>query len=569
MLDLTRIDCLGDALRDGCDTFKTNDALIEVNRRRESARYTYRELRAAAEQVGGNIQSAGFEPGDRAAMLMGNQSRWIIGAMGALWSGATLVPLDYKLTPPEQLALLAHCQPKVLFTEYPVWRALLKLDLAPLERTRVIVCGAPDRADVGPALRWEKLQDGAFQYQARKRDDVACIVYSSGTGGTAKGCMLTHENYLEQAQVLGQLYPMKEQDRYFSILPTNHAIDFMCGFCIPLMFGGAIVHQLTLRPEFLMPTMKEHGITHIALVPRILKSLKEKIQERIDERDEPVRRVIERLADFNEMLTRRAPNHALSSKLLKPLHDPFGGKLRLIFCGGAFVERDTAEYFNRLGLPVVIGYGLTEAGTVLTLNDLKPFRGDTVGSPVPGVELELRNKNDEGVGEVWVKSRTVMKGYLEEPELTDEAIVDGWLRTGDLGVLDPAGHLKLLGRAKNMIVTAGGKNIYPEDVEAAFGTLDGCEEFCVFAESYVWPSGKLTDEKLLLVVRFEGEQTADAQWLDRVRSANGKLTDFKRVSGVVAWEDEFPRTASQKVKRQVLAEQLGKARSRQDAVLGL
>jgi long-chain acyl-CoA synthetase len=464
MLDLSRLSSLGEALRDGILTYKTNVALIEVDRHREKAKYTYTELRRASEQLAGHLEGAGFQPGDRFAIILSNQSKWVIGGLGALWAGATLVPLDYKLTPKEQLHLLAHAKPKVLFVEYPAWRLLLKEDLSALERTRVIVTEAPERADVGPAHRYESLSAGPFKFVQRAREDVACIVYSSGTSGDPKGCQLTHENYLAQAEVLGRMYPMREEDRYFSILPTNHAIDFMCGFVLPLMFGGAVVHQRTLRPEFLMPTMREYGVSHMALVPRILKALETRIREQLDEREEFERNVIDRLGSLNELVTQRAPNHRVSRTLLKPIHDKLGGKLRLIFAGGAFVERENAEYFYKLGLPVVIGYGLTEAGTVLTVNDLKPFRADSVGVPVANTEVEIRNPNDDGVGEVWVRGPTVMLGYLDAPELTREVLVDGWLRSGDIGQIDASGHLKLFGRAKNMIVTAGGKNIYPEDV---------------------------------------------------------------------------------------------------------
>ena len=273
MLDLSRLSCLGEALRDAVLTFKTNPALIEADRHREKERFTYTELRRKAEHFASYLEGGGFQAGDRCAILMSNQSKWVIGGLGALWAGATLVPLDYKLTAKEQLDLLAHSQPKVLFTEYPVWRLLLKEDVSRIERTRVIVTEAPEKADLGPARRYEQLEGGTFELRMRERDDVAWIVYSSGTGGTPKGCLLTHGNYLSQAEVLGRMFPMNEEDRYFSILPTNHAIDFMCGFIVPFLFGAAVVHQRTLRPEFLMPTMKEYGISHIALVPRILRAL--------------------------------------------------------------------------------------------------------------------------------------------------------------------------------------------------------------------------------------------------------------------------------------------------------
>jgi long-chain acyl-CoA synthetase len=561
MLDLSRLSSLGEALRDGVLTYKTHDALIEVDRHRETARFTYSELRREAERFAGHLQAHGFVAGDRFAIVMSNQSKWVIGALGALWAGAVLVPLDYKLTPEEQLALIAHAKPKLLYTEYASLRALLKCDVSALERTRIVVTEAPERADIGPALRYERLAPGKFTWVPRTRDDVASIVYSSGTSGTPKGCMLTHGNYLAQAEVLGRMYPMEEGDKYFSILPTNHAIDFMCGLVLTLLMGGATVHQRTLRPEFLMPTMDAYGITHIALVPRILKALQTKIEEQLDAREPWARTLVERLANLNEMVTQRAPNHALSSTLLRPIHQKFGGKLRLIFAGGAFVERENAEYFYRLGLPVVIGYGLTEAGTVLAVNDLKPFRADSVGPPVAGTEIEIRDANEEGIGEVWVRGPTVMKGYLDAPELTREAIVDGWLRTGDLGTIDASGHLKLLGRAKNMIVTAGGKNVYPEDVENAFASLEGVEEYAVFSANYVFKGGRLADDQLIMVLRAkEGEPSREL--LARVRTLNHKLSEHKRVHAVLPYGREFPRTASQKIKRELLAREVGETCAR-------
>jgi len=565
MLPLGHVQSLGEALLDATYTFKSNVALLEADRRRETGRRTFAEVRAEAVQVAEWLQAGGFVAGDRCAILMQNGSRWPIGATGVFIAGGVLLPLDYKLTAPEQAALIAHGRPSVLLTEWPVWR-LLRDHIAGLEhRPRVVVHDVPegealDAVDGLEVVRWDDLPAPVdvegFALVERAREDVACIVYSSGTGGTPKGCMLTHDNYLCQAEALGAWYPMAEDDLVFSVLPTNHAIDFMTGFLMPALFGGRVVHQRTLRGEFLSWTMQHYGVTHIALVPRLLKMFEEKIRERIDGLPAWQRLVVDGLLAVNEAATWKRPNHALSSKLLKPLHDGFGGRLRYIFAGGAFVERDMAEFFHRIGIPVAIGYGLTEAGTVLTLNDLAPFRADTVGRPIDGVELELRDVDADGVGEVWVRGGTVMKGYLDEPELTAETIVDGWLRTGDRGRLDASGHLKLLGRAKNMIVTAGGKNVYPEDVEALIGDLPGCEELCVVATDYVWPGrGGLGAETLAAVVYLGDDGDLDTV-LGELARRNRTLADYKRLAFVVVADDAFPRTASMKVKRGVLAEQV-------------
>ena len=597
MLDLSRIDCLGDALRDALLTFKSNVALYEADRQRETGRFSYQELRREAERVATRLQEAGVEPGDRCAILMSNQARWVMSSLAVFWAGAILVPLDYKLTAKEQLALLAHAKPKLLITEYGIWRSLLRAEpedvsVNPAARSsppgsaargsRIGPLGAPAEgktAVLGPAAvsgksgpladlfvlvtearpndalhgaaRWEEPARAEFRYTARRRSDVATIVYSSGTGGTPKGCMLTHENYLEQAQTLGRMYTMEPDDVYFSVLPTNHAIDFVVGTILPFFFGAAVAHQRTLRSEYLADTMKRYRVTHTALVPRILKNLRERIEEQLDDRPEWQRSALSALSQLNDVATLSTPRPWLSRSLLKPIHDRFGGRLRLIFAGGAFVDPELADYFYRLGLPVVIGYGLTEACVVLTLNDLHPFRSDTVGRPISGVELEVRDPDREGVGEVYARSKTLMRGYFNAPELSREALVDGWLRTGDLGLIDASGHLKLLGRARNMIVTEGGKNIYPEDIEAAFDGV-ACEELCVFAERFIWRERELRGESLCVVARVAGDASA-AHTLHAIRSANLKLADFKRVSSYCLLDEEFPRTASYKIKREQLA----------------
>lgn len=551
---LERRQCLGEVLRDSMLAFKSNRALTEIDRHQELRTLSYLELKRAAERIAARLQATGFSAGDRAAVLLSNQSRWTEGALGVFWSGGVLVPLDYKLTPAEQVALLRRAAPRVLLTEAPVFRDLVKTAPEVLDGMLVLVAHATSDEVRPHGQAWDAEFDGPFSYVGRGRDEVASIVYSSGTGGTPKGCMLTHDNYLTQAEVLGEMFPMREEDIYFSVLPTNHAIDFMCGMVIPYLFGASVVHQRTLRPEFVATTMKRYRVTHTALVPRILKSLRERIEEQLAELPEWKRTLVASLMDVNELATLKRPNAALSRTLLRPLHERFGGRLRVIVAGGAFIEPDLADFFNRIGLPVAIGYGLTEACAVLTVNDLSPYRASTVGRPVPGVEIALRDVNDEGIGEVYARGRSIMRGYVDAPELTEETLVDGWLRTGDLGRLDASGHLQLVGRAKNMIVTAGGKNIYPEDIEGAFDGLP-CEELCVFSERFVWPGQGLGAERLLLVVRLKtGQATSDM--LASLQALNGRLVDYKRVGAYLLWQEEFPRTASMKIKRPALAEAL-------------
>jgi long-chain acyl-CoA synthetase len=250
------------------------------------------------------------------------------------------------------------------------------------------------------------------------------------------------------------------------------------------------------------------------------------------------------------------------------VHQAFGGELLAMFTGGAFMEASTLQLLYELGIPVANGYGLTEAGTALTLNDFKPFRADTVGKPLPGVELRILSPDAEGIGEVAVQSKTVMSHYLDDPELTAATIVDGWLLTGDLGRFDETGHLQLFGRKKNMIVTAGGKNIYPEDIEIVFDGLP-VKEYCIFAANYVWPTKTLGEEQLVLILRLEQGQEFTSELKEEIETRNRRLPDFKRVGGYLLWKKDFPRTASMKIIRTALAEEIGKTLNRMAAVVGL
>ena len=559
MIDPSTYDSLGQLLSDALIQFKTDTALIEARRREESLRLQYREFSASALRVANRLQAAGIGAGDRVAILMSNQSKWLLSAYAVFFRGAVLVPLDYKLSPEEQAALLAHCRPAALVTEHGIWRRLpdLAVPLALVSEAPASF-GAPAGVE-----RWEATQERPAEadFVPRSREDVATIVYSSGTGGTPKGCMLPHRAYLAQLDGLLQLFPMERGDRYFSILPTNHAIDFLVGFVGPLCCGATVVHQRTLRPELLLWTMQQYGITHMAVVPLILAAFERALRERIDALPRWQRVAFEGLVATNAALTERRPRTALSRRLLGPIHEAFGGRLKRLFCGGAFVERQRAEFFYRLGIPVVIGYGLTEACTVVTVGGLAPYRADSVGRPVPGVEIRIVDPDAGGVGEVQVRGDTLMAGYLDAPELTEAAFDGPWLRTGDLGHVDGSGHLHLLGRRKNMVVTAGGKNVYPEDIEGAFAAVP-CEEMAVFAADYLWPRRGLVGERLVAVVR---PGTSEREAWRVLRERNRRLPDFKRVDGVVPWVEPFPRTASMKLKRGALAEAI-RAHLDRDAV---
>jgi long-chain acyl-CoA synthetase len=557
MLDLDQHQSLGSALREALDHWPNETCLIESDRDRERTRLTYSDFKQMALPLARALQDAEFNEGERAAIIMTNQSKWLISAYAILHAGGVLVPLDYKLSAGEQLQLLAHSKAKFLIVEYHLWRAITQHpDFKDHKLRIVLVTEAPPTADLKAAFRWEEFRrKGDPVFVARKREDAACIVYSSGTGGRPKGCVLTHGNYLEQCKSLTAWYPFWPGVRYLSVLPTNHAIDFMVGFIGPFVCGACVVHLRTLRPEYVRDAFVRYRITYVTLVPMIIKNLERGVRGNLDALPGWKRFILDRAVLINKLFTRRQPKVKLSRSLMPGIHKAFGGELLALITGGAFMEPATLQFFYDIGIPVANGYGLTEACTVLTVNDLKPFRADTVGKPLPGVELRILKPDAEGIGEVAAKSPTIMSHYLDDPELTAETIVDGWLLTGDLGRMEDSGHLQLFGRKKNMIVTEGGKNIYPEDIESVFEGI-AIKEHCIFAANYLWPKKEMTGEKLVLVLHPDLNQEVTPSVVDEVAARNRQLPDFKRVNDYFVWDKDFPRTASMKIKRNELAEQV-------------
>lgn len=567
MLNLSEYSSLGAALRAALERWPDEICVIEADRERENCRLTYRQFKEKALPFARALQDAGLGASTRAAIIMTNQSKWLISAYAIFHRGGVLVPLDYKLTAAEHLQLLAHSNAEFLIVEYHLWRAITQApDFANLTTKTVIVTEAPANAELHGAKRWEEFRGaGEPDFVERKRSDWACIVYSSGTGGRPKGCVMTHDNYLEQCASLASLFPFWPGVRYLSILPTNHAIDFMIGFVGPFVCGAAVVHLRTLRPEFIRDGFSRYQITYVTVVPMILKNIERGLREKFAALPPARRRILNALISINRALTRSRPHVRLSRMLLPQIHKAFGGELRAIFVGGAFTEPSTLQFFYDLGIPVGNGYGLTEAGTVITLNDFKPFRADTVGKPLPGTEVRIANPDRDGIGEVAARGKTIMSHYLDDPEMTASTIVNGWLMTGDLGKLDASGHLQLFGRQKNMIVTEGGKNIYPEDIENVFAGLP-VKEFCVFAANYIWPQRTMVGEQLILVTRIENAQQSAAELRTQIAEHNRRLPDFKRISACLPWTRDFPRTASLKIKRDTLAEEIRASAARSDLI---
>src|SRR5438045_886084 len=340
MLNFDQYSSLGAALRDALDRWGDETCLIESDRDRERTRLTYSDFKELALPLARALEDAELHAGDRVAIILSNQSKWVISAYAIFYCGAVLVPLDYKLTAAEQLQLLAHCKAKIAIVEYYLWRAMMQSPEVKNLKALVLVTEAPLSADLESAFRWEDFRrKGDPVFVPRKREDVACIVYSSGTGGRPKGCVLTHENYLEQCKSLTAWYPFWPGVRYLSILPTNHAIDFMVGFIGPFVCGACVVHLRTLRPEFVRDAFVRYKITHVSLVPMVLKNLERGLRAKFEALSAIKRFVLDYFIALNKSFTRARPNLKLSRMLLRNIHSWIGGEMLVLITGGDIIDK--------------------------------------------------------------------------------------------------------------------------------------------------------------------------------------------------------------------------------------
>lgn len=518
---------------------------LQIKRDNHWLRITYGDLEERSRKAAAFLINEGLSKGDRAAIILENRPEWGIIYLGIVRAGLTCVPLDVQLSQQEINNLVSDCSAKIVFCSYDIFVKKIKeniggsfIKIAVLDFPGPIGKGLIDFSDIEKAsadIADINVVPNIFP------QDIASLIYTSGTTAKPKGVLLSHANICSNAASIIKLKLCSSSDNALSVLPLHHTYAFMVTLITPLFLGASVTYCQSLKPEDLSRIIKEGRVTILVGVPQLFSMLHKAISER-------VKRVPLLLLPFVLLLIRLR------------LRRLWGRRLRLFVSGGARLEPAIARDLTRLsGIKIIEGYGLTETSPVVTLNPLHKIKFGSVGRPIPDVQIRILDPDKSGVGQVLIKGPNVMQGYFKHPEWTQAAIKEGWLYSQDLGYIDGEGYLFLSGRESDVIVLSSGKNIYPDELEEYYGSSPYIKEICILArqvETFGHPADALHAIVVPDLEYFKQRNEADIRGKIRweLENLSKALPSYKHVMGFTLTKEELPRTALRKIKRYLVRE---------------
>lgn len=503
--------------------------------------------------------------GDRVAIIGENHPNWAIAYLGIIYRGAVVTPIDPAATVTALSAFLKDSEAKLAFVSptsmgkfhsacEQLGRQIPAVALRPLAQPD----GFGDFADWAhtPVTR-----DFIAAPPPAKPDDLALLMYTSGTTGVPKAVPLTHGNIYAESDKIQEVMHISDREVVLGLLPLFHNYSQIVNLWLATIIGAQVVYLTELSSTEIERGLKESGATALVGVPRLWYLFHKKIFDEVRKKPAPVRMLFRLMLATNGWLRDSLGLNA-GRYFFAPIHKSFGGKLRFAVSGGASFDENVALDFHRLGFTILQGYGLTETCGGATVTRFEDNKIGSVGTPLNGVEVKIDEPDSLGTGEVLIRGPIVMQGYYHNPEANRHSFtVDGWFRTGDLGRFDEGGHLYIVGRKKDVIKLPSGKNVFPEDVEAHYERSPFVSEVCVLG---VKEEGDFKGaEKLrgVVVPNFEflkARQIANArEWVVwELENLGRELPEYQRVHDFVLRAEPLPRTTTRKIRRFELEDQL-------------
>ena len=535
-------------------------------------------------QLAAWLNGNGIKKGDRVALTGKNSPEWTVVFFASLFAGAVAVPIDWGLREAEAENLLNVAKPKFFFVDeekYSYFKdredRLAKGGSINLNHSEneTESSGNQNRNESGICKVYSlspkfsekyvynlsSLDAGALEMP--EEDDLAVILFTSGTTGNPKGVMLTHKNLVSDCYIAQTRMKITEKDVFYALLPIHHAYTMQAVMIEALSVGAEIVYGKSMAVSRLMKELKEGKITMLLGVPLLFNKLLAGIMKEIKAKGSLVNFAIHLMLAIS-YISKKVFKKNIGKKLFKRVLEQANiYSLRIAICGGGPLAESVFKIYNQMGIDFVQGYGLTETSPILTLNPIEHFKIQSVGQYFfPHMQMKILNPSSDGVGEVAVKGPMVFKGYYNLPDETKKSFTDdGFFKTGDLGRLDKEGYLILSGRAKNLIVTDGGKNVYPEEIENAFQLESDIAQITV--QGYVKEKNSKAEEiealiyvsdelyKSLGIAREGNSQNelVKAKIEEDVAKVNKTLRPYERISKITILEKPLEMTTTQKVKR--------------------
>lgn len=529
---------------------------------------SYRELGDLVSYVGAGLIAQGLSRGDRVALLAQNCPEWGIVYAAVTSCGMVIVPLDTQLKENEIHHLLIHSESKFLVTSPQIFSD--RIEGMHLGGVQTIILGEGDTPQgdstlgeimaVGKEHTAQKTSDFDMLSSEVGPDDMAAICYTSGTTGQPKGVVLLHRNIVSDVEATKLRIPYGPDDVFLCILPLYHTLATTCDLLAPIYSGATIIFGRSMKSRDIKEDIERENVTVLVGVPLLFDHFVAHMRARVAKVPKLVRALYRISLSIKSVFGRLIGRGGRGSARKKL--DAMGlGSLRFCISGAAALRADTEQVFQQLGLPILQGYGLTEAAPVVSANPMGKIKHGTVGPALPGIEVTIDRPDDAGIGEIVVRGPIVMQGYYKNPDATRNVLHDGRLFTGDLGTVDADGYITILGRKKSVIVTPGGKNIYPDEME---GRLN---ESPFILESVVLPitDGKGNERVGAIVVpdydtigsadQLKGAVTEEGikeVIASEIKRISADLPDYKHIIDFQIRDEELPRTTTRKLKRHLV-----------------
>lgn len=533
---------------ESCSKYKDNTAFHFFTQEGETATVSYEKFKTDIDALGTALLADMGLKGEKIALMGENSYRWCVSYFAVASGVGVVVPLD-KETPAEELKnILSFADIKVVIGDKGAVKKI-KENRYMFDEDLVIISMNDEEDTISFSYllnAGEAFVSGGnkeFTDAQIDEDILAVLLFTSGTTGMAKGVMLSHRNLCSDLINVKRYVKIEETDVSLSVLPLHHTYEAIA-FLMIIYSGAAISFARSVR--HLKEDFRIFRPTVFVTVPLMLEKLHRKI---IDD--------IERQGKRKKMQMLSVVSSAVSEekkrKVFAAIHELFGGRLKKIVVGAAALHSEVASDFALFGIPVIIGYGLTECSPIVICNSLDDCTTDTIGKPLKQVEAKIADPDEKGIGEICVKGPMVMLGYYNNEEETAKVLVDGFLHTGDLGYKDKNGNYHITGRKKNVIVTRNGKNVYPEELEYYLSKHAVIADSMVYAHSDgIVTAQIIADEKE--IKKKLGKENLDKSDIDKavteaVRSTNRKVPSYKNIKNVIIRNKDFVRTSTHKIKR--------------------